>query len=556
MAQEKARMMYNDNNKDTNNTENSESTLFSAPEAPIETLNSKRKKNLVKKQRRTVIVLALIIVAALLAYFFVVLPIVNHVDEVPEETVELLEGEVLGPNNRVLIFEHCSRSDISEIEVHNEYGEFGFSYSEEDKAFYVTGHPNALYDTELFSSFIVSTGYTISTERVHKECDNMAEYGLDESQNPAWYTLTTTKGNKHTLYIGDMTPSGGGYYVRYAGRNAVYVLSSTIGSTVLQPLENMITPQITYPMSETEYFMLKDFTVFRGEERLLTISYFSAAELTPEELKTASAAGAYIMQYPTNYPVNTVNYALALETFIDFKGTKTVKYAPTEEDFAEYGLDAPAYTVYYKFQGVEQLVQFSERTEDDKYYVYSPMFNLITEVSALAPSADSEAPDVTWLEWDIIDWVDTPMFIMNINDVEAITVESEGAKRIFDLYGTGEELVVTERESGFKPEVQNFRQFYKLLITTYIQGYVDEDPAATSEAIEALVAEKPYLTLTIETRAGQTLEYKIYPYSTLHAYYTENGVGEFYILRERAAKIISDCEKVMTNTEIDAGAHN
>ena len=556
MAQEKARMMYNDNNKDTNKPENSESTLFCAPSQPIETLNSKRKKNLIKKQRRTVITLAATVAAALLVYFFIVLPIVNHVEEEPTQTVELLEGEVLDTSNRILVFEYCPRSDISKIEVHNEYGQFGFYYDEENKTFCVTGHPEALYDAELFSSFIVSTGYPLSTERVHKDCDNMAEYGLDDSQNPAWYTITTREGTTHTVYIGDLTPSGGGYYVRYAGRNAVYVLGSTLKDTVMQPLEAMITPRITYPMSKTDYFMLKDFTLFKGTERFLTISYFSATELSPDELTNASAAGAYKMQYPTDYPVNTLNYAAALEPFIDFVGTKTVKYAPSETDLEEYGLSSPAYTVYYKYQGVEQLVQFSQRSEDDKYYVYSPTFNLITEVSALVPSTDSEAPDLSWLTWDMIKWVDTPMFIMNINDVQTITVDSDSAKRVYDLYGTGEDLIVTERESGFKPDVKNFRQFYRLLISTYIQGYVDEDPAANPMILGGLTAEKPYLTVAIETHAGETLEYKIYPYSTLHAYYTENGEGEFYILRERAQKIISDCEKVMTNTEIDADAHN
>ena len=42
----------------------------------------------------------------------------------------------------------------------------------------------------------------------------------------------------------------------------------------------------------------------------------------------------------------------------------------------------------------------------------------------------------------------------------------------------------------------------------------------------------------------------------LLAYYTVDGKGEFYILRDMATKIITDAEKVMTNEVIDSEAHS
>ncbi|MBQ8551289.1 MAG: DUF4340 domain-containing protein [Clostridia bacterium] len=523
------------------NTEEAEkSTIFSAPEEPKPTLDQKRRASALKKQGRLIFIMAIIVVAAICAYFFVVLPIVNYVEEVTEETVELLEGEVLGTNDRILIFDHYERKDIKSIEIHNEYGEYGFYYDETDEAFYVIDHPAAPYSKELFSSLVVSTGYTLSMERVTMDCEDMSEYGLAEDQNPAWYTLTTHEGEEHTVYIGDLIPSGGGYYVRYKDRNAVYVLDTTIGNTVLMPLENMITAMLTLPMNTNDYFTIKNFAVMQGDDVNIMLTY-----LDEEAKEAAASTSAYQMIYPAGYAVNTTSYTTVLEVLTNFTGTSTLAYAPTEEELTEYGLLDPAFSIYYEYQEIEQFVVFSEKNENGNYYAYSPLFDLVTEL---------DGTTMAWLEWDLIKWVDTPIFMMNINDVATITVESETATRIYDLVGEAQELVVTERETDFKPEVQNYRQFYKALLSIYLQGYATDD--ISEDEVTALKASEPYLTLTIETRAGKITEYKFYPYSTRRAYYTVNGEGQFYVLRDMATKIISDCEKVMTNTEIDSEAHS
>ena len=51
-------------------------------------------------------------------------------------------------------------------------------------------------------------------------------------------------------------------------------------------------------------------------------------------------------------------------------------------------------------------------------------------------------------------------------------------------------------------------------------------------------------------------EYKFYPYTTRRAFYTVNGEGEMYVLRDMVTKVISDAEKVMTNTAVNAEEHS
>ena len=483
----------------------SESTLFAAPAPESANISKKQKQTASKRRKKTIIIMAVIVAAAICAYFFVVLPLVNYVEEVTKETVKLLDGEVLGTNDRVMLFEKEERSNIK----------------------------------EKISSLFVSCGYTLSMTRVTEDCEDMSEFGLADSDNPAYYTLTTRDGKTHTVYIGSKIPTGAGYYVRYKGRNAVYVLDSTIGDTVLQPLENMITPMLALPMNTNDYFTIKNFAVMKGDEITVLITYLD------EEDKAAEAAmGSNKMLAPANYTVNDSNYSVALEQLTNFQGTSTLAYDPTEEELKEYGLLEPAFSVYYEYQGVQQTIVFSEMNENGNYYAYSLLFNLITEV---------DGHSMEWIDWDLIKWVDEPIFMMNINDVRTITVDSETATRVFDLEGEAQELVVTERDTGFKPEVKNFRQFYKTLLSVYMQDYV----GMTEEEIAALDDSKDlYMTLTIETRAGVTHVYKVYPYSTRRAYYTVDGKGEFYILRDMATKIITDAEKVMTNEVIDSEAHS
>lgn len=520
-----------------------ESTIFSEPGLAEQKYHKKNRKKSLEIQLIAAAVLVVIVAAAILVYLLAVKPALEYEEPEPEkEAVELLDGELLGTNDRILIFDHIERNELESVEIVNTYGEWGFYYNEEDEDFYVIGHDGAPYSKEKFSSLVVSTGYAIAMERVTAECEDFSEYGLDRED--VRYTVTTRTGDRHTIYVGDKIPSGAGYYVRYEGRDAVYILSADLEDTVMNPLENMITPMLTIPMAANDYFTIRNFAVMQGSEVSIMITY-----LTEEEKEADAATSAYKMIYPSGYAVNSTAYSDMLQVITSFAGTSTLVYAPDEADLEKYGLSLsdPAFTLYFEYKDVPQYVLFSSKNENGSYYAFSPLFNLITEL-------DGES--VEWLEWDLIKWVDMPIFMKNINDIATITVTSDTAVRNFELAGEAQELIVTESDTRFKPQVQNFRQFYKSLLSIYLQGYAADDLG--KEEIAALSAEDktPYLTLRIETRAGVVTEYKFYPYSTRRAYYTVNGEGTFYVLRDMVTKIITDCEKVMTDTPVDSEAHS
>ncbi len=525
--------------ENNNGFDKERSTLFgSDPENGKKPI---KKKNSAKKQQLTIAVLAVVVIAAVLLYRFVVSPYLQKGNETEAESVELLPGEALGTNNTLLLYEKLTKDDIAKIEVDNEKGGYGFVYSGINKKFSLIGHVNAPYDTTLLSSLTSSVGQMGASERLYEDCDDFTEYGLDEAANPVSYTLTTREGAVHTVYIGDKTPSGQGYYARYAGRDAVYIVGTTIAKTIFSSLEEMLTPRLALTMAQNDYFMIRKFTLMRGDETALQVMY-----LDEEEQKAAAAITAYKMLAPANYSLNSTNYLTALEAIMDFTGKSTLAYKPTDEELAAFGLDTAAFGIYYTYGGIDQAVEFSEKNEDGNYYAYSSYYDLIAEV---------DGEQLAWLEWESVKWVDYPVFMKNINDIKTVKVESDTASYTFTLDGVDTELTVFENESKTAPDVSIFRKFYHVLLTIHMQDYVYED--LDREAADALVLEsEPYLALTIETRAGQVTEYKFYPYSTRRAYYTVNGEGEFYVLRDKVTKVITDAEKLMAGEMIDPEAHS
>ena len=128
--------------------------------------------------------------------------------EVDQETGEVeqyaivdTEGnEVVGSNRRILIFPHTAKASIQSITVNNDHGSYTF-YRDSNNDFQIKGFEGTAYNPELFSSLVVSTGYTLSMQKLAEprkdENGKFTEYGLvseervDEEGNTYTYTPVT-----------------------------------------------------------------------------------------------------------------------------------------------------------------------------------------------------------------------------------------------------------------------------------------------------------------------------------------------------------------------------
>lgn len=536
------------------------------------------KRSDISKKQRLIPILAVCAVVGLVLYYAVLKPMLQSIteNEVPPIntwlTEQLTSGaiseieyndllnkgkcEVLGSQNRILMFNHTEKANIQSVEVHNTHGTYTF-YRDASDNFVIKDAENASYDKEMLSSLVVSSGYTLSMTRVSENCEDMSEYGLAKEDNPSYYILTTTQGVTHTVYIGKPIPTGAGFYCSYEDRPAVYVLDSTLAATLLSDVRDLMTAILTYPVATTTYYTITNFDMTKNGEPFLHVDYLTDAE----RVQTASTS-VWKMVYPEgSYTPSSTNYDAMLQTFTNFTGNRVMEFnvlgsMDSEELtdtqialFEQYGLAAPETTVSFDYTDpnggytVTNMVWFSSMTEEGQYYVYSWLFDIISVI---------DAASYPWLSYDIIDFIDRPVFQMNINNVAKIEISGgelneEKMSADFRLVGDGQELVVTEDLSGTVIDTQNFRQLYKTMLSIEIEDYTEDSTTDDAKCIA---------TMRITTEADIVTEYKFYAYSTRRCFMTINGEGEFYVNRDMAAKLISDAKKVIAGIEVDSDSRS
>ncbi len=498
---------------------------------------------MIKKQTITVIIIALAIIALALAYVFVISPMLEASQSESgsdEEIQELIEGEIRDVSDRILIFEHISKADIQSVEVVNEHGGYTM-HRGSDGEFYLLGYENAPYSLEMLSNLVVSAGYPLAMTRITEDCPDLSEYGLADADSPAYYVLTKTDGTQHKLFIGDMIPTGAGYYVRYSERNAVYVLDSTIAVTLLAPVTALVTPIVAYPVGSNDYYLVDDFYIVKDDEVAVYIDY-----LTEEEKEQTASTSVYRMLAPAQYVVNISSYADLLYALISMQGEEVVYMGGADTEISEevlgsYGIDTEniELMLHYTYSGVESFVAFSQPDEDGKCYAFSMLFNMIVRM---------DVSTVNFLWWDIIKYVDRMTYSLYLNDVASITLESPEFSETFIIEGTDQEITVFAKNASKNIEdVTNFRQFYKTILSVYLEDYAEN---TDTESLECM------LTMTVVTDAGIEYEYKYYPYSTRRCFYTINGEGLYYVYIDDVEKIISDAQKVIQGIAVDSYAKN
>lgn len=407
--------------------------------------------------------------------------------EVDEETGECetiavvdTEGnEQIGSLRRILMFPHTPKASISSIEVHNSYGSYTF-YRDEDDSFQIKGYDGTAYDAELFASLVVSTGYTLTMKKIDgpikDENGQFSEYGLvaevrtakDEdgkeyeyNYEPAWYILTDTKGTKHKVIVGDMLITEGGYYVQYVElvkgddgkylkdengnyvenpRQAVYVVSTTIGDTVLQAIETLVTPRVLYPMSMNDYFDVENFQIYSFDYKKYLetnvpediienlVIDFSYIPLDKRE-NTEFAMTPYIINEGSisGYDIDDMAVDNTLYSLYQISYLRVLRFGLGEDGsvLKQYGLDCPKYMISYTFNcadddtgeitQVPNVLLISEKTKEGTYYAVSVFYDMIVEI---------DESNLMFLEYSQIDWINDDILSLNVAYCTGIKLES------------------------------------------------------------------------------------------------------------------------------------
>ncbi|MPM79900.1 hypothetical protein SDC9_126942 [bioreactor metagenome] len=264
------------------------------------------------------------------------------------------------------------------------------------------------------------------------------------------------------------------------------------------------------------------------------------------------------MIYPGNFVPSSYNYStVILQHFITLVGESVEEYginkyltAQTSDEktkFIEilnkYGfLDENGkflYELSYSYDNVSTTLYVSKLDENNYYHIYSPRYDII---------ASMPKDSFSWIEWDLIKYVDSGIFSMNINNVKRIEFTSPSANASFDLSyineGKKDDLTVMCEQSGKRVTTTNFREFYKQMLYVANAGYADSDNG------EAASAQLKIITVDDIVRT-----YTFYDISSLRSYYTVDGNGNFYVSRSYVKKLIEDISLLLKDDfDVPAGS--
>ncbi len=514
---------------------------------------------MIKKQKILITVLVSLFVLLLVSYFAIVKPIVEKEDPVetePPVTLREDEDHAIGNTDKVLVYNYIKSADIQAITVKNDYGKYRV-YRDKKDIPQIEGFEGIAFHEESMSALMTSLGYASAMYSFELEGE-LSEYGLapytdseGNKKTPATFELVTKDGTRYTGTVGDRIVTGNGYYFLYDGRpDVVYVVDKAIADTVLSPVETLVAPMLTTPMTANDYFLVHDYMLMKGDDVIVHIDYIEEEDRADSEFVTKT----YEMIYPKNLTPSAEAVSAAMLGFYtanENNSLEVVHLGLDDEALAKYNLLDNCYSLYYTYNDIENLVLISPRNADGTFYAAAPLFNQIVKGTA-------EVFD--FVTWDLFDWVEAPFFQMKISFITDITVESGDYSVTFDLehidsgvnsagVDMGTDLIVKERGTDHKPDVTNFRQFYKTLLYASYEGECGLMPDEI-EMYNGMGDSEAQLILTIHTESGRELRYRFFRYSERRSYVELNGEGEFYVLRTMADKIIADAKRVQNNEPI------
>ncbi|MBE6597333.1 MAG: hypothetical protein E7641_06665 [Ruminococcaceae bacterium] len=396
--------------------------------------------------------------------------------------------------NKVMMFEHHEKKDISSLEVHNSEGSFTFyrfntltGLPDNTSDFSIKGAPYAEFDVDLFTELHVTAGYTITSMKIDSPIKDangeFSEYGLvpeqriDEEGNPyeytpAYYILTDMNGNKHKVLVGDLTVTGEGYYVQYVKiengtetkRDAVYIISAEFGDSLLRPVEDFVTPMVAYPSTITTYFDVQDFSVsVRNGDTVDKTVGFSFIDLAERE-NTVNVTAPFIFTSDNldGYMPDVDNIYNVLETFYQMEFVGVKKLVPSRQDLIDCKLAIPTqdedgkdsmdfrskYTVTFKYEIpnddgsgsgkiLNHLIFISEPNEDGNYYAYTLIYDVTNGENKFLYTYDMiveiAAHELEFLKWTPADWTSREYVQLNIAFADTLKIEAPGYSSIFKL---------------------------------------------------------------------------------------------------------------------------
>ncbi len=433
----------------------------------------------------------------------------------------------------------------------------------EDELYTVKGYEDLPLDHTLLSNTADSLLSITATRLVLEAPDTPADFGLGETENSFTVSATYSDDSAFAFEIGDLSPSGEGYYMREIGKKAVYLMDPTFCETFnYEPTQYINRLPVTAPTAEesTDTVVVRDVTL-TGTVRPQTI-YFQITEQSNDDEETQVISG-YAIQKPYFHAVDSNSTLITYTTFSGLTASDIVALRPTAADLTAYGLSAPysVCTVNLSLQRTTETtgedgetdteisyhstfkytIKLGNTDESGNYYGVVYAENTLTPVVYLfEPSAVS-----SWVDAQYEDVADDLLYSQRITNLTSVSITDNGDAKTFSLTHSPDEedtdKALTVTAEGKTYSTPDFRTLYASMLSLYRMGATDETPTGT-----------PILTLqfTPTKEYGSTTTVRIYEYTVGYCIAVHNS-GEKHLLNAKdVQELQNDYHKFLAGESI------
>lgn len=372
---------------------------------------------------------------------------------------------------------------------------------------------------------------------VEENASDLSKYGLDKPNTT--FTANFKDGTKRTFKVGDKATKNRYRYVLEDGKTDVYMVLEATLSDMIERKEDFITTSLIGAYAGTEDTPYGRLTVKRTD-----LDYEMAFEDLPDG--TEALISSQVMVEPIFAHLNIQLSSNVTHGLWGLSAARCELIFPKEEDFKEYGIDAPYCEIYYKNETEEYDLKIGkaiyatndEGEETDEiaaYYCY------VTGVSGEDCIWQIAAENLPWATYDVGDVVSL-MTTNKIFDINEVKVTHNGEVSDYTVDGSEEEnKVYWAKKNGQDIKVDLFQSLYLYILSCPTNDiYFDE------------IEGDPFLTIEIFRKDGGVDKIEFYEQTNRRVLVALNGRPSYRLESRWTDVFLQNMERLDRGEELQA----
>jgi hypothetical protein len=383
-------------------------------------------------------------------------------------------------------------------------------------------------DQSAIDLIAASFGTLSAEELIAKSPKNLDQYGLARPSVTA--TAVLSDGASRIIYVGDTTPATNGYYAMVKGDPAVYRIFGSDGSRFRSSWNDFRDKSL--PM--LDYQQCVYFKLVQPEGK--TIEIVKNPSRSAQELDYNLGYWQLIQPYRETLGVSIDQFSKAILTHL--ASLAIDEYLDDQpKDLNKYGLASPRYRLTVKDQNQSLELLVGAEYHDDYYYC-----KLSGGDSVFSVRKDT----LNFLDVKPFELVDKVSYIVNIDNVDQVTIETGGQKHTMTLTRKVKKKAAkdqpAESETTYRVDGQRigeslFKSFYRDVIGL----------AFEADHRDRIAESNPAVTIIFLLNTGKERECRIsyVPYNKDFFAIFRNGQSEFLISKDQVGRMLSNLELLL-----------